>query len=278
MDLIDSFKVSKADLENNFEKHRIEDLGIVSYPQAWAWELCSPKRFAEPLRYLPKSGARTWINLSFPERAKHVHLCLADARKPDCSSESMKDIAKNGDVIDFGKYKKPYWRVLNKNLDVSERFSYQANDEDGKRVALVQALEFQLKLAKLEDQGSCMQLPEIKKFLAHHALDKNGTLNTLRIRMLRLAVVTGAKLDIPEDALCVPGQVGGEKISGKAKVGEEKNAEKKQLKVKVVAGKPSGTTAPSKLDVASGQGANSDIEHTAKKARKTNCKFFAAGF
>ena len=48
----------------HFDKHRIKDLSIITYPVIYAWVLDKPKRYASWKRYKHPSGAIKWVKLT----------------------------------------------------------------------------------------------------------------------------------------------------------------------------------------------------------------------
>ena len=49
--ITDSLAVSHTDLQNNVDKHRIEDLSIIIYGQVYAYVLTDAKRYRQPQSY-----------------------------------------------------------------------------------------------------------------------------------------------------------------------------------------------------------------------------------
>lgn len=48
---------------DNFEKHRIKDLGIVTYSHIWAWVLEDVVKYDQEIPYIKKRGAMVWVKL-----------------------------------------------------------------------------------------------------------------------------------------------------------------------------------------------------------------------
>ena len=48
----------------HFEKHRITDLSIVTYPVVYAWVLDEPRRYEVPIPYVHNQGAVKWVDLT----------------------------------------------------------------------------------------------------------------------------------------------------------------------------------------------------------------------
>ena len=195
-DLVGSQKLSKSDLEEGFHKHQIPDVAAVSYAQPWAWELCHPRKYDPPIRFLPKPG-RVWISISLPDKAKTIEVCLSKAQKPDNSLEELQEIGRLAGLADFPKYKSPYLRLVSKELDLSEQFRYQQDDRGSKAEALIAALERRLKVATLEDEVACFQTSEVRQLLALKGLEKQGTPSQARARIMKHAWSTGVALDAP---------------------------------------------------------------------------------
>jgi hypothetical protein len=67
--ITDSLVVSLTDLQNNVEKHRVEDLSIITYSKPHAWVLTEAKRYKEHQPYKHPQGAVVWIDLAEPQCA-----------------------------------------------------------------------------------------------------------------------------------------------------------------------------------------------------------------
>lgn len=61
--LIDSFPVDTLVLNNNKDKHFIEDLSIVNYKKPHAWVIENAVRLKEPIPYTHPQGAVIWVQL-----------------------------------------------------------------------------------------------------------------------------------------------------------------------------------------------------------------------
>lgn len=61
--LVDSFPVTREDLERNKDKHCIEDLSIISYKKPHAWVLNDIEVLDTPIPYKHKQGAVIWVNI-----------------------------------------------------------------------------------------------------------------------------------------------------------------------------------------------------------------------
>ncbi len=188
-------KLSQKDLEENFEKHRVEDLGCVSYATTFAWVLSHPKRFDCPQRHMPKTGARMWINLEYPSAQQRAQRWMARLGKltPD-DTAGMASLILDASVSDFCRYKtKPFFRVQDKNVGVSQKFGYVPNDRDSRYGALKSSLEFLVQIGALKDEATCMQLPELKEYMDKNKLSKTGNADSLRARMVEHRAVDISK-------------------------------------------------------------------------------------
>ena len=163
VELVDSMPVSKEDLENNVHQHCIEDLGLVAYEKPHAWVLKNPRAFSEPKPCLPKPAARIWIHLDFPSFQKTVDKLIVKAESlslemlgDDCSD--FKEILDMLQIIDYSKYKAPYFRVNFQEQDEFYKYHDASGDPAGKRAALMRALAFKLKYARAKDEADCLHV------------------------------------------------------------------------------------------------------------------------
>ena len=123
VDLIGSQKVSMDDLTENVEKHQIVDLSVITYKKIFAWELDNAKRFAEPIRHLPKKSCQVWMSVDYPELAEKVQALMKKASKLEKEDELQK-VAKEAGISTLKRAKGSMWRVLHKELDIAQKFPY----------------------------------------------------------------------------------------------------------------------------------------------------------
>ena len=185
VDIIAAFELTQADLENNRDKHQIEDLSIVSYERPWAWEVENPVKFSDPVRVLPPRNCRVWCKIELPKKAKNLEtlfLQASDAAGP----EMLLEIGKAAGVVDFGKCKKPYWRLHNADVGIiAKKFHYVSGDFESKHKVFLDSLKFLSSLAEVEDVVDCMQTWELRKWLEERNVSKTGSCETLRARVVK---------------------------------------------------------------------------------------------
>lgn len=69
--LEDSIEVGIPTLEENKDKHCIEDLSIVKYARPHAWIISNPKIFKTPIPYKHPQGAVIWVNIDEASLLSH---------------------------------------------------------------------------------------------------------------------------------------------------------------------------------------------------------------
>ena len=74
-----SFPVTLSDLRNNAQKHRIQDLSIITYSKPHAWVMREAHRYKVPQPYKHPQGAVVWIDLILKKQE-------SVSRKPGCLS------------------------------------------------------------------------------------------------------------------------------------------------------------------------------------------------
>lgn len=184
LNLLARQKIGQEGLEQNYDKHRIDDLSIVSYPQCWAWEFYRPVKFDPPLRILPQRHCRVWIHLAYPMAEKSIERLLTQAAVAN-DLDSLKQIGQCAGISCMEKGKNPYWRVLMKEHDILERFTYSKDSFDAQKDSICKALARMKYMAGHLDTVSCMQLPELKELLGKLGLSKVGQQGALKDRALK---------------------------------------------------------------------------------------------
>ena len=61
--ITDSLVLSRGDLQNNVDKHCVEDLSIIKYRHVLASVLSDAKRYEQPRPYEHRQGQVIWVNL-----------------------------------------------------------------------------------------------------------------------------------------------------------------------------------------------------------------------
>ncbi len=184
VELIGAQKVSQEELEQNYEKHRIDDLSIVSYPQCWAWEFFKPVKFDPPVRILPQRHCRVWVHLQYPMAEKSIEVLLTQVAVAS-DLDSLKEVGQNAGIACMEKGKNPYWRLLMKDKDILEKYHYSKDSFDSQKDSLRMALARMQHMARHLDTVSCMQVPELKELLGQLGLCKVGQQEVLRDRALQ---------------------------------------------------------------------------------------------
>ena len=67
--LQDSIALTKQLLQDNVDKHKVEDLSIVGYKTPHAWVLADAQRYETPIPYKHPAGAVIWVKLP----SKEIH-------------------------------------------------------------------------------------------------------------------------------------------------------------------------------------------------------------
>lgn len=262
-------KLKQKELEENIDKHGVEDLSIITYKDTFAWELQDPDPFDPPVRHIPKQAARIWMNIEYPlaEARARARLDSVRALEPsdsDSDPKLMKILDDCCQISLMSRSKNPYFRVLEKRFDLSQKFPFKAGDPESQRASAAQALEFNVELAKLKDESSCMQLPELKKYMTDHGLPKSGNLDKLREAMVAHKVKDICKRfqsDVAAKAFCDRIEKEG------AQVAKEKGVEKK----KEVAGTKDQEPKDSRIP-----GTEKDEKLKKQIEGSVRCKFFDA--
>ncbi len=174
VDLIGSQRVSMDDLEKNVEKHQIEDLSLITYKKIFVWEVSNAKRFAEPLRHLPKKSCQVWMSVEYPCLAEKVQSLMEKASKLE-NDEELLEVAKEAGISSLKRGKGNYWRVLCKDFDISEKFPYSLQNKESLKAALLKAFAFQHSLALHQDDVACMQVFELRECVATHGIATTKT-------------------------------------------------------------------------------------------------------
>lgn len=184
MDLIDCQPIKKEELEKAFSKHQISVLSIINYPKIFYWEMSNPKPFPVPIRHLPKKSCRVWMQIEVPQAATRIenHQNKATYAKTE---QELFDIAESISIHPFVNYKKPFFRVAHKDLDIKEKFYYEKDDLESVRSALLEACALQVKLVQLKQDAECYQMSELKEYMQEHKLVKSGSSEALQSRMVR---------------------------------------------------------------------------------------------
>ncbi len=247
-------KLSKDDLEQNVDKHQVEDLSQIPYEQAWAWEMTNPQKLHSPKRVCPYAHARVWVNLEYPGQVKRIRKLIDAARQVGTEAE-MKDLAKMAGIVDFSKSKQPFWKLQVEDTDLNKKYMYGTDDIDSKRTSLLDALQLILTVAFHKDDVFCMQQMELKEILSEAGEPKTGKVDYLRSRVLQIKIssILGSaakkcktgqepvqKLQVKEK--CKTGEEPVQKLQVKetCKTGEEP-VQKLQVKAKCKTVKENGT-------------------------------------
>ena len=86
MNIRDSFKITREDLEANRHLHGIEDLRIITYGNIYAWVLENVEAYEEPVPYSRSAGSIAWVDL-------HPAAGEEACQNPDCCfGATKKDI------------------------------------------------------------------------------------------------------------------------------------------------------------------------------------------
>lgn len=182
MDLFHVEEVSLDCLKENFDKRQISDLSIISYPKIFAYHLRDPIRYPTYSRYLPKKGARQWIQLSWPQAARNMQAMREELDQ--CSTQDdLLALGKKAGIIAMNKLKIPYLRIMDKSIELHEKFFY-VDAGDAMKSTLARALDFNCCVESKKDAVACMLTTEVRQYLQSHGLEKQGPNETIRNRML----------------------------------------------------------------------------------------------
>lgn len=187
VEIVGSKKISQVDLEQNVDKHHVEDLSQIPYEQAWAWVMTNPQKLLSPKRVCPYSHARVWVNLEYPGQARRIKELIDRAGQVGTDAD-MKDLAKMAGIVDYSKNKNPFWKLQVENTELNKKYMYGAGDIESKRTSLMKALQFALIVAFYKDDIFCMQQMELKEILSEAGAAKTGKIDVLRSRVLHIKV------------------------------------------------------------------------------------------
>ena len=101
------------------------------------------------------------------------------------SLEELGNIAKEAGIVDYSKYKSPYFKVQRTDIDFVQKSAYIKDDAESKRASLLQVLDQLCTVSCVEDETDCMQGFELRDILGPAKLLKTGTVTVLRNRTLR---------------------------------------------------------------------------------------------
>ena len=87
MVISESRLISRRELEENPDKHKIEDLNTVGYKNIYAWTVTNVKAYSQPKPYRRPMGTVNWVDLEYyePERASQRRRASMECANVDCN-------------------------------------------------------------------------------------------------------------------------------------------------------------------------------------------------
>eukprot|EP00435_Cladocopium_sp_Y103_P068959 s810_g32.t1 len=100
------------------------------------------------------------------------------------NEEELKSFCKDSRITFFPKYKTPYFRILEKEVEYSQKFYFVEGLDGSIRTALTKAMSWRLRMARCQDEVECLNSLEVKDYLTQHGLSNTGKIGDLKSRML----------------------------------------------------------------------------------------------
>ncbi|CAE7725517.1 unnamed protein product [Symbiodinium sp. CCMP2592] len=184
--LSDSLEIT-GNMSDHADKHQVQDPALWQrYQRRFAYVLCNPHTFAEPLKY--SSKARVWVRLSNaePVTAAEPIAIESEISEPvltelQTTAELQVEAKRFGIKRNLARRK---FTVVDAELEITETFSFLPTLES-QRDALVRARAFQVSMQGLAGEAMLMQKGALVKFLSEAGQKTTGAVAKLRQRWVQ---------------------------------------------------------------------------------------------
>ena len=119
--IIDSFPITKAELQSSIHRHHVDDLSIVEYKTPYIWMLKDSEKYQKPIKFKRKPGQVVWCKVDMDALQKKKK--KSKSRKRTKKTESNANDNDNAMDIDLPPMLSAPSEIIEHTIDLSKKLS-----------------------------------------------------------------------------------------------------------------------------------------------------------